>query len=237
MSMAPDLGDSVMEMNPQGLHMNSAAACETRHPHKDTSRGVPWWQLSTWEQLSSQSSHALTFCHATPSGEEEDPLGKLEAIAAAWRDSSGGLESEVSMSKAPVLGDSILDMNPQGLHRNSAAACETRHPCKDTSRREQPSSQFSHAQTVCRATPAGKDGSFSEPSVPVGSASDDVEDDDLPADSSLSSSRSSTVPRASDDSATSSDVLDKAAAAKARNMRLYRDSVDRKIDGKSSCAS
>merc|ERR1719311_590374 len=133
------------------------------------------------------------------------------------------------MSMAPVLVDSILDMNRKWL----AAACETRHPYN--SRRvawEQLSSQSSHAQTFCHATPAGKDCSFSEPPVPVGSASDDGEDDDLPADSSLSSSRSSTVSRASDDSATSSGVLDKAAAAKARNMRIYQDSVDRKIDGK-----
>merc|ERR1719506_9342 len=151
MSMAPVLGDSIMEMNPRGLHRNSAAAFETRHPYKDTSRRV------AWEQLSPQKSHALTLCHATPPGEEEDPLGKLEAIAAAWRDGSGGLGSEVSMSKAPVLGDSIMEMNPQGLHSNAAAAFETRHPCKDTSRRvawEQLSPQKSHALTLCHATPS-----------------------------------------------------------------------------------
>jgi hypothetical protein len=69
-SLAPGVGDNIMEMSSQG---------EMRHPYKDTSRRV------AWRQLSSQSSHALTLCHAKHP-DDGDPLDKLESIAAAWKD-------------------------------------------------------------------------------------------------------------------------------------------------------
>jgi hypothetical protein len=66
--------------------------------------------------------------------------------------SSGGLGSDLSMNMEPVLRDNLMEMNPQGLQMNSAAALETKHPGEETSRRvgwSQLSSQNSEPLTVC----------------------------------------------------------------------------------------
>merc|ERR1719174_3064350 len=66
--------------------------------------------------------------------------------------SSGGLGSDVSMNMEPILRDNLMEMNPQGLQMNSAAALETKHPGEETSRRvgwSQLSSQNSEPLTVC----------------------------------------------------------------------------------------
>jgi len=66
-SMAPVLLDNVMEMSPQDVQMNSAAACETRHLGEETSRRVGW------RQMSSQNSDPLTLCYAGKSKGRSGP--------------------------------------------------------------------------------------------------------------------------------------------------------------------
>jgi len=79
------LGDSIMEMQSQGSSSNISAACETRHPCRETSRRVGWGQLS------SQNSRLLSLCYAQgplqqlrTMGGEGTAAKQMRAYFAAW---------------------------------------------------------------------------------------------------------------------------------------------------------